>query len=867
MLSDWKFFPFSASPSVDLTTAALPSHLLEVNPLENPMLENTSTGGSNGGAGVVRVSRVRRQSSHPAGKHNILTMTEEELLKLTLRLPDNTTENATISKSLPPSLGSSAVVVETRTKFSNFTELNSSDSSSKVSNDGNAVFVANIEIKANTSTLQTNFNHLSNSTKGGIMNSSNIMVQPPNDINIITVNITKPARPKPSHSGASVKDEDQSKWKRPPVKVIVPAAPKTVEIDSVGKPNNTINVNVTTTKNSSNTSGLNVTLNNTSNDNVLNLNFNTTIKNTTESVVTTATVVNNASIGIPNVIFTPQPQMIVSPQTSIVPQEVEVPTVVPVVSEAPKSDVRSLSPTPVPVLLSSSTRTPILESAQQKSQFLNSDSSVVPQKEIGSVSESKGGSRRKGQLSLFTSDAQYDENASGSIDVQSNGYYHDEQVSVPVNDHFYPAEQMSVPISDGFYPGGQMSVPVSEPEVQNLKEEEQSPVLVQNNVNETLKQNDEAESISSGTNIIHSIVRLLKKPGTFSNVTDENNNKFIETIAQKFKRYGVTKIHLAFICIGVFVLINSLIFVIILCHNPREPRSKQEEGNLNHGPHSRYTFFIVMFSLFMFTAEALEGAIHHLLASSSGDNGLPILDQGIDGPTLFWGLVCMVRFLCILLSGCIHLKPGKLLGVACFFTALGTIFLCIGSFGKDDFLWAGIILASLGLAPTLPTSLLWMAQYMHVTHRMCALMIILTSIGNSLTHGGLTHIAANSHVYSYILVTLSLSSLLLLLVSWCIIYTSDDSASRRRGADGSIGPSTDPSTDGYHLARQHDDAFQHMDDDDGMEMSRHVLRRSSVGAHHDDYSSLPASDRNLHRQLRHMHDLDHEEAGQSLLID
>nr|XP_045615661.1 uncharacterized protein LOC123768909 [Procambarus clarkii]XP_045615662.1 uncharacterized protein LOC123768909 [Procambarus clarkii] len=284
----------------------------------------------------------------------------------------------------------------------------------------------------------------------------------------------------------------------------------------------------------------------------------------------------------------------------------------------------------------------------------------------------------------------------------------------------------------------------------------------------------------------------LLKPGTFSNGSDENS-QFLDNMAQRFKDYGVTKVHLAYICIGIFIILNALISVVILCHNPRETRSKQDDGNMSKMQRGRVVVFAVIFSVFMFMAEALQGAVHHLLASSATGTGLDIIQETkIDGQVLFWGLVCLVRFLCILVSGCLRLKPGKLLVISVLLSFIGSIFLAIGSFGKEDFLWGGVIFLAIGLAPVLPTSLLWMAQYMRVTHRMCALMIIMTSFGNSLTHSLLTRVAGNSHAYAYILVTISFVSLFFLLLSMCILYTAQRSKT--------LGIPV-----GYQLASQHEE--------------------------------------------------------------
>lgn len=306
-----------------------------------------------------------------------------------------------------------------------------------------------------------------------------------------------------------------------------------------------------------------------------------------------------------------------------------------------------------------------------------------------------------------------------------------------------------------------------------------------------LQTNDDSSGNINNIESTTSYIRHSSKPGTFSIGTDENS-KVLDDVAQKLKDYGVTKVHLAYICIGIFIVLNALISVVILCHNPRETRSKQEDG-MNKMQKGRIIVFIAIFSVFMFMSEALQGAVHHLLASAETDSGLDIIRESkIDGQALFWGLVCLVRFLCILASGCLRVKPGKLLTASVLFALIGSVFMAIGSFGKEDFLWGGIVFQALGLAPILPTSLLWMAQYMRVTHRMCALMIVLASFGNSLSHSLLTRVSSQSEVYAFILVLLSFVCLFFLLVSVCVMY----SAQRSKSLGVPVG---------YQLANQHEE--------------------------------------------------------------
>lgn len=369
----------------------------------------------------------------------------------------------------------------------------------------------------------------------------------------------------------------------------------------------------------------------------------------------------------------------------------------------------------------------------------------------------------------FTSNEEnYKTQAAVSIDPENLGLDNESEVSF--HHEMYVDDS---PVDDN------TSIP--EPEVLDLKEP----------VKDEASLSMEATTVSTKNPLGQSIIHFLK-PGTYSNGSDENN-QFLDNMAQHFKEYGVTKVHLAYICIGIFIILNALISVVILCHNPREPRSKQEDGNNDEYHRGRMILFVVIFSVFMFMAESLQGAVHHLLASSTTNTGLDVIkESGLDGQALFWGLVCLVRFLCIMLSGCLRLKPGKLLTIAIIFSVIGSIFMTIGSFGKEDFLWGGIIFMALGLAPILPTSLLWMAQYMRVTHRMCALMIILASFGNSITHLALTHVIGSSHLYAYILIFISGNSLFFLFLSMCILYT----AQRSKTLGVPIG---------YQLASQHEE--------------------------------------------------------------
>ncbi|RXG60700.1 Sodium-dependent glucose transporter 1 [Armadillidium vulgare] len=352
----------------------------------------------------------------------------------------------------------------------------------------------------------------------------------------------------------------------------------------------------------------------------------------------------------------------------------------------------------------------------------------------------------------------------------------------------------------------------SEPKVLDLKEystkeDEASTISV------TASFRNEGTSHSSSQN-------HQSKPGTFSNVTD-SKSRFFKSLVDRFKNYGVTSIHFIYICVGIFLLVNAFISVIIMCHNPREPRSKQDElagSTLNK------VFFLV-FSIYMFASEAVEGAVRHLLASSQTENGIPIANKGIDGAALFWGLVCVMRFICILISGCLKLKAGKILVFSTFLTVLGTIFLCIGTFGKEDFLWGGIVVVALGLAPVLPTSFLWMAEHMRVSHRLCAIMIVISSFGNSITHTTLTHVLANSHLYAYILIGISLSAMVFLCISFCLLYR----AQNRKTLAVPIG---------YQLANQ--------EEEETLELTR----------------PNPKTFDNINRRLSEM-----GEAGQALLID
>ncbi|KAG0719004.1 Sodium-dependent glucose transporter 1 [Chionoecetes opilio] len=284
------------------------------------------------------------------------------------------------------------------------------------------------------------------------------------------------------------------------------------------------------------------------------------------------------------------------------------------------------------------------------------------------------------------------------------------------------------------------------------------------------------------------------KPGTFSNAT-EDKSRFLEHMAQRLGDYGVTRVHLAYISIGILVVVDALVSVVVLCHHPREARSRQEGGTMASANPSRTLLFTVLFSAFMFAAEALQGALHHLLATTGGANGLPLAwgggADGPDGQVLFWGLVCLVRFLCIPAAGCLG-PPGRLLGAAVVFSVAGAAFMVVGASGRQDFVWAGVVFLAVGCAPVLPTSLLWMAQHMRVTHRLCALMVVVASFGNTLTHSLLAEVMAHPPIHALVLLGLALASACLLAGSVCALHV------------GHHNPNLGAPV-GYQLASQHEE--------------------------------------------------------------
>lgn len=314
--------------------------------------------------------------------------------------------------------------------------------------------------------------------------------------------------------------------------------------------------------------------------------------------------------------------------------------------------------------------------------------------------------------------------------------------------------------------------------VERVIEEGQAPELLDLKEHPTQEDEDSTISVTASfpSGEVSSHQGHQSKPGTFSNVSD-TNSRFFESLVNRFRNYGVTSIHFIYICIGVFLLLNAFVSVAIMCHNPREPRSKQEDVSSASLHRTRAKLFLGVFSFYMFMAEALQGAVHHLLASAHTENGLPTVGRNVDGAAIFWGLMCVTRFLCILISGCMRVRPSKILVVSTFLMVVGTIFICVGTFDKHDFLWGGIVVVAIGLAPVLPTCFLWMAELMRVTHRMCALMIVISSFGNSITHTSLAHITANSHLYAYILIGIGVCSLAFLSVSFYLLLRAQSSKS------------------------------------------------------------------------------------------
>ncbi|KAK3930002.1 Sodium-dependent glucose transporter 1 [Frankliniella fusca] len=238
-----------------------------------------------------------------------------------------------------------------------------------------------------------------------------------------------------------------------------------------------------------------------------------------------------------------------------------------------------------------------------------------------------------------------------------------------------------------------------------------------------------------------------KPASTVVNETTEVTHTVIDAFANRLEKYGLSRMELMYLTVGMILLATSFLFLGFLCFNPRDPKSKTDEeetnghvargGNRNRANSSqtlvipsrcmRHTLIGLMMLLLMITSgvQAMYGQL--LLVYSIQPPLLISQSTGTALTATFWGALTSTRFACILLASA--LSPTAMLVLSVAICSCATWLLSAFASSSEVALWIGSVMVSVGTASVFPSGMLWMQRHVLITHRVAAMLVMGPAMG------------------------------------------------------------------------------------------------------------------------------------------
>jgi len=219
------------------------------------------------------------------------------------------------------------------------------------------------------------------------------------------------------------------------------------------------------------------------------------------------------------------------------------------------------------------------------------------------------------------------------------------------------------------------------------------------------------------------------KPVTYDNDTEEINSLF-DIVASRIENYGFSKVQFTYLMVGLFEFVMSLIFLGFLCHNPRDAKSKQEEGQGTKKISNRALqgLLIGLMAVFYLLYVGLEVTYGQLVVTFAVHGDLRLAQStGLMIGVVFWGSFAAMRFASIFFSS--GFGPMTMLVLNFVFCTMATVLLSAMASRMETALWVGTALLGIGLASIFPTGILWIERYIHVSNKVAAAFVMGASVG------------------------------------------------------------------------------------------------------------------------------------------
>lgn len=257
-----------------------------------------------------------------------------------------------------------------------------------------------------------------------------------------------------------------------------------------------------------------------------------------------------------------------------------------------------------------------------------------------------------------------------------------------------------------------------------------------------------------------------KKPNTFNNQTEESQMLLSELLSQ-ITAMGVTKVHIVYAVMAVIIFLTSLVFLSFLCQNPRELRSKQEEGVKPGIPESKFTSIMVgltfVLMIFYTMAHLIFSQLYLSLVLQESVHLLH--SRGSLLISVFWGIYTFSRATSICCTNGFKPVTMLLLDFVCCIVSSTT--LSIAGSRVESVLWCSVAVMSIGLSSIFPYCLLWLEDYIHISNRnLCVILMggAAVDLILSLTFGHA--ISLSSATVMYLVLVSCIFALLIFGIMW-----------------------------------------------------------------------------------------------------
>ncbi|MBN3282889.1 MFS4B protein, partial [Polyodon spathula] len=228
-------------------------------------------------------------------------------------------------------------------------------------------------------------------------------------------------------------------------------------------------------------------------------------------------------------------------------------------------------------------------------------------------------------------------------------------------------------------------------------------------------------SFAVGAFVSPVVARGILKTNMYTNVSSQ----FSQALNITHEKSASMKSMWAYVVIGSFLLLTSLIFFILYSRSSSSPaRAKaSEETQLVARYHNALILLLFCFFFFYVGAEVAYGSF--IFTYAKDFVGVDE-NQAAGLNTLFWGSFAAVRGLAIIFATC--LKPGTMIMldlVGCTVSSLFLTLFCRNSIS----LWAGTAVYGASMATTFPSGISWLEQYTKITGRSAAVFVVGAALG------------------------------------------------------------------------------------------------------------------------------------------